>query len=137
MNAAFLDTAGWIAAIKPDQAYHRESQAAYQNWISGGVPMVTTNLVMAEMQTMLMRMRGSVTALQFLDQVYADPNHEVVFVDRDIERAAIDRWLRKFAEHDISLTDAVSFEVMRTRRISNVLTLNVHFTTAGFTAIPA
>lgn len=97
--------------IRPDQAYHRESQAAYQNWIAGGVPMVTTNLVMAEMQTMLMRRRGSATALQFLDQVYA--------------------------EHDISLTDAVSFEVMRTRRISNVLTLNVHFTTAGFTAIPA
>lgn len=136
MSAAFLDTAGWLAALRPDQAYHRESQAAYQNWIAGGVPLLTTNLVMAEMQAMLMRQRGTAVALQFLDQVYADPSHEVVFVDRELERAAIGRWLRKFFDHGISLADAVSFEVMRTRRIRDVLTLDAHFRTAGFTIHP-
>jgi predicted nucleic acid-binding protein len=136
VSAAFLDTAGWLAALVHDQAHHRESAAAYQSLIAGGVPLVTTNLVMAEMQAMLMRRRGTPAALRFLDEVYSDPGHEVVFIDRDTERAAIDRWLRKFSDHDISLADATSFEVMRTRRIRDALTLDAHFRAAGFTIRP-
>lgn len=136
MKAAFLDTAGWLAAISPREAKHREALACYQGWIEAGTQLVTTNLVLAEMQILISRFRGAADGIRFLDSVYQDASHEVVFVDRDLERAAVDRWLRKFTDHAISLADAISFETMRLRRIREALTLDAHFELAGFIIRP-
>ena len=62
--------------------------------------------------------------------------HDVVFVDRDLERAATDRWLRKHRDQPLSLADAVSFEVMRSRRIRQALALDERFELAGFDRVP-
>ena len=104
--------------------------------MENGVRLVTTNLVLAEMQILLSRFRGTHEGLRFLDSVVQDPSHEVVYVDRDLERAAVDRWLRKLPARHLSLTDAVSFEVMRARRIRRALALDAHFEIAGFELIP-
>ncbi len=136
MSAVFLDTSGWFAALSSKEESHREALAAYTGWINGGVRLVTTNLVMAEMQTLLIRYRGPAEGLRFFDSVYQDASHEVVFVDRDLERAAIDRWLRRFHDQRLSLADAVSFEVMRARKIRRALALDEHFELAGFTLVP-
>jgi predicted nucleic acid-binding protein len=136
LTAAFLDTAGWLAALNPREARHAEARKTYDEWIAAGRELVTTNLVTAEMQILVSRGRGSAEGLRFLDSLYQDPNHEVVFVDRNLEREAIDRWLRKFGDRGLSLADAVSFEVMRERRIREVLTLDAHFEVAGFRAVP-
>jgi predicted nucleic acid-binding protein len=98
--------------------------------------LVTTNLVLAEMQILLVRFRGVSAGVQFLESVHQDPSHEVIYVDRDLERAAVDRWLRRFGDQRCSLADAVSVEVMRQRRIKGVLALDEHFTTVGFDALP-
>jgi hypothetical protein len=54
--------------------------------------------------------QGPAAALAFLGAVAADPTHEVVDVDRDLRLAAVERWLRRFTDPDLSLADAVSFE---------------------------
>lgn len=136
MSAAFLDTSGWFAAISPREARHRAARTTYQGWIAAGTTLVTTNLVVAEMQILLSRTRGADAALRFLDALVVDPSHRVVFVDRDLERAAIDRWLRRFRDKPLSLADAVSFEVMRLERIRQALALDEDFTRAGFEALP-
>ena len=132
MSGAFLDTSGWFAALSPKEAHHKEARATYVSWIERGERLVTTNLVVAEMQILLSRFRGAAEGLRFLDSLYQDPTHEVVFVDRDLERAAVDRWLRRFGEQRLSLADAVSFEVMRMRRLRRVLALDAHFEAAGY-----
>jgi predicted nucleic acid-binding protein len=53
-------------------------------------------------------------------------------VDRDLRLAAVERWLRPYDDQAFSLTDAVSFEVMRRGRIRRALALDRHFATAGF-----
>lgn len=136
MSGAFLDTSGWFAALSPKEAHHKEARATYVSWIERGERLVTTNLVVAEMQILLSRFRGAAEGLRFLDSLYQDPTHEVVFVDRDLERAAVDRWLRRFGEQRLSLADAVSFEVMRMRRLRRVLALDAHFEAAGFVLSP-
>lgn len=136
MSAAFLDTSGWFAALSPKEARHRQALEVYRGWIARGVSLVTTNLVVAEMQILISRFRGADEGTRFLDSLYQDPTHEAVFVDRDLERDAVDRWLRKFREHRLSLADAVSFEVMRERRIRDALTLDEHFKVAGFQTRP-
>ncbi len=136
MKLAFLDTSGWFAALSSQESRHRAALVTYRGWLEEGRQLVTTNLVLAEMHILLMRFRGVGAGVQFLDSVHQDPSHEVVSVDRDLERAAVDRWLRRFADQRLSLTDAVSFEVMRQRRIRQVLALDEHSTTAGFDALP-
>lgn len=136
MRAVFLDTSGWLAAISPKEAQHEAANEAYRGWISDGTQLVTTNLVLSEMQIMLMKYRGGETAVRFLDGLYQDPSHEVVFVDRPLHRAATDLWLRKFSDLTLSLADAVSFEVMRQRKIRDVLALDEHFAIAGFSPVP-
>ena len=136
MTARFLDTSGWFAALSPKEAKHRAAHAAYRAWIEGGDDLVTTNLVVAEMQILLMRFRGADEGLRFMDSLYKDPSHEVVFVDRALERTAVDHWLRRYRDHPLSLADAVSFEVMRSRRIRQALALDEHFELAGFDVLP-
>ncbi len=135
-RTAFLDTSGWFAALSPRESGHSAAKAIYRKWIEGDTALVTTNLVVAEMQILLSRVRGSEFAVEFLDSLYQDAAHEVVFADRDVEHAAADRWLRPFADQKFSLADAVSFEVMRERRIRDALALDQHFAVAGFRALP-
>lgn len=136
MSAVFLDTSAWFAAMSPREAMHRPAQEAYRSSIRGGARLVTTNLVVAEMQILITRFRGPKEGIRFLDSLYQDPAHEVVCADRDLERAAVDRWLRRFADKPLSLADAVSFEVMRIRQIRQVLALDGHFALAGYDVVP-
>jgi predicted nucleic acid-binding protein len=136
LSASFLDTSGWFAALSPREAKHRPALAAYRTWIEAGDELVTTNLVVAEMQILLMRFRGSDEGVRFIDSVYQDPTHQVVFVDRELERAAVDQWLRRYRDQRLSLADTVSFEVMRGRRIRRALTIDEHFSLVGFEMVP-
>ncbi len=136
MKQAFLDTSGWLAALNSKEAHHRLAMTTSRGWTEEGRQLVTTNLVLSEMQILLMRFRGVSAGVQFLDSVHQDPGHDVIYVDRDLERAAVARWLHRFSDQQISLADAVSFEVMRQPRIRSVLALDEHFTTAGFDAVP-
>ena len=136
MKPIFLDTSGWFAALSPKEAMHGPARIAYTKWIEGGRQLVTTNLIVAEMQILLSRFRGADEGLRFLDSLYQDASHHVVFVDRDLERVAVDRWLRRYTDQRLSLADAVSFEVMKTRSIRQALALDEHFALAGFELVP-
>jgi len=136
VRAVFLDTSGWFAALSPKESAHSAALHAYREWIDGGTQLVTTNLVVAEMQILLMRFRGAVEGVRFIDSLCQDATHDIVFVDRNLERRAVDGWLRRFRDQPISLADAVSFEVMNERRIRTALALDEHFELAGFQVVP-
>lgn len=96
--------------------------------------MVTTNLVVAESHALLARRAGGRAALAFVRHVRQPPN--VVVESREaLEHDAIEEWLARFEDQDFSLTDAVSFAVMRERGITEALTLDRHFVIAGFTVV--
>ncbi|MSR05742.1 MAG: hypothetical protein EXR93_01530 [Gemmatimonadetes bacterium] len=85
---------------------------------------------------MLIRRRGRTAALAFLDTVYAERMHDIRFVDREMESAAVDRWIRPFRNQGFSLADAVSFEIMRREGIRTAFALDRHFAAAGFDLLP-
>jgi predicted nucleic acid-binding protein len=64
-----------------------------------------------------------------------DPPNIVVRSTRDLERVAERDWLARYADQDLSYTDAVSFAVMTERRIRDTLSLDHHFAVAGFQAL--
>lgn len=132
-----LDTSAWFAALNVREQHHQRAERHYQDALAGGrVALVTTNLVVAEMHALLTRRQGAAAGVRFLDRLAEDPLHEVAWVTRDMERRAIDRWLRPFGDHRFSLTDATSFEVMRERGTRVAFALDRHFTTAGFEMVP-
>jgi len=135
-RAVFVDTSGWLAAASARADHHRDAATLYDDLVARRTPFVTTNLVVAEMHILIVREQGADAGCRLLDAVYADPAYTVITATRDLESAATDRWLRPYRDHRFSLTDAVSFEVMRTERIEEVLALDHHFEIAGYKLLP-
>ena len=52
-----------------------------------------------------------------------------------LEQAGTRDWLARYADHDSSFVDAVSFAVMAERRIRSALSLDHHVVVAGFQAM--
>lgn len=131
-GSLFLDTAGWFAALSPPESGHAKAKSVYVDAVRRGALLVTTPLVAAEMHVLLLRWRGPKAATFFLDTVFDSGAHVVAELDGELFDAALSRWIRKFADKPVSLTDAVSFEVMRRERITQALTFDRHFKDAGF-----
>lgn len=81
---------------------------------------------------MLLRARGAADAGRFLDVVLGSKAIRVVSPPVQLVATAVDRWLHGFRDQRFSLCDAVSFEVMRHERLTEVLALDRHFKTAGY-----
>jgi predicted nucleic acid-binding protein len=135
-SPVFVDTSGWLAAINTRDSHYHIVVEAYNDLVAKRTTFTTTNLVVAEMHILIVRERGAAAGCALLDAIYTDPLYQVVSVDRDLESEATDRWLRRFADQRFSLTDAVSFEIMRRERIKDALALDKHFEIAGYRLIP-
>lgn len=132
----FLDASVWIPVFVAKLAPHPACARAYREALSGGVRLVSTDLVLAETHAFIARRLGPTRALELVEGVLGDPQHEIVPLTKELRTRAIDGWLRKYRDQAFSLCDAVSFEVMRERRIQEVLSLDGHFRAAGFRLIP-
>jgi len=61
-----------------------------------------------------------------------DAAFEWVDVGSDLVSRAMAGWIERFADQRFSLTDAVTFEVMRESRITHAFAFDQDFVTAGF-----
>src|SRR5438445_676830 len=61
-----------------------------------------------------------------------DPVYQWRDVPVALVRAAIAGWLERFRDQHFSLTDAVSFELMRQERLGAAFAFDTDFVTAGF-----
>lgn len=133
----FLDTSGWLAAINTRDSRHTDVVRTYADLLSQKTLFITSSLVVSEMHSLIVRERGAKVGCDLLDAAYTDASYRVVAVDRDLESEATDRWLRRFTDHQFSLNDAVSFEIMRAEQIGEALALDHHFEVAGYRMVPA
>ncbi|MEA3245687.1 MAG: PIN domain-containing protein [Gemmatimonadota bacterium] len=131
----FVDTSAWYAISADEGSRAAAAQAALKARVDDGARVVTTNLVLAESHALLMKRKGREAALAFVQRIAAAPG-VVIEVNTDHEAAAIRDWLMRYRDQDFSLTDAVSFAVMKERGICEALTLDRHFRTAGFVVVP-
>jgi predicted nucleic acid-binding protein len=131
----FVDTSAWYVIAVPSTPQHRATADALRRRVQRGTRVVTTNLIVAESHALLLRRLGREVALKFVREVVRSPNI-VVTSSPDYESAAVNDWIEKFDDQSFSLADAVSFAVMADRGIDEALTLDNHFTVAGFVAVP-
>ena len=132
----FLDTSGWFPALATWHSLHSLHVAALREALHEGLRPVTTNLVVVETHALLLRRAGRGPALAFLREVRRSLTVTVSSTP-EVEERALRDWIERYDDHDISLTDAVSFAVMAERGIEEALALDHRFRVAGFGTRPA
>lgn len=132
----FVDTSGWLPLADPKDRAHARVARSLRDAVKNGRRIVTTNLVIAETHALLMRRIHPDAALAFLREVRRAP-HMVVESTGEYELDAQRDWLERYDDQDFSLTDAVSFSVMKERGIRDALAIDHRFAVAGFMMVPA
>ncbi len=136
MKGLFVDTSAWYPLADRAHPSHEALARTLRARVRQGATIVTTNLVVAETHALLLRRAGRRASLAFLQAVRQTPN-QVEYITPEREAAAIGNWIERFSDQPFSLADAASFVVMTELGIREALTLDHHFMTAGFTALPA
>ena len=127
----FVDTSYWAGFLIPRDQHHRQAKTI---WANDPGPLLCSNHVVGETWTFLRRKAGHGVAVTFLDAVEQSPSVSIIHVEPAIEGEA-HRWLRRHGEREYSFVDAVSFAVMRQRRLTEALAFDGDFAAAGFIEI--
>ncbi len=128
----FVDTSAWIALTSPRDQYHRDADLRFGRAIEREIPLITTNLVLAEAHRFLLFRAGPRLALTALDRIGASRRLTLHFADASHHRAA-HGWLVRLSDQQITYTDAVSFAVMTSTKCRALLGFDHDFVVAGFT----
>ena len=122
-----LDTAGLLCLLYRDQPQHLPAQEIY----SRAKTRLTHNYVLDELVAVAHSRRvPRQSVLTFSRKLLNDADIEVVWVDENLHRRALDLLLAR-TDKTYSLCDAVSFVVMRERSETEALTTDRHFEQEG------
>ena len=129
----FADTSWWAAFVLPGDARHRDALEMLAG-MGESEQVLTTNLIVGETWTLLRRRASHRTAVGFLNwtEALGSAAKLTVHAVTNDEESRAWRWLRRHDERKYSFVDATSFEVMRARRLREVLAFDNDFTAAGF-----
>ena len=135
MTTYFLDTGFLIALEAADDQHHDAAITAWRELRKRRIGFVTTSYVLDEVATFFNSHGHHAKAVTIGEALLNSRIVTLVHVDEPIFAEA---W-RKFAHQSdkrYSLTDCVSFVVMKRRRIKTALAFDKHFTQAGFERLP-
>jgi predicted nucleic acid-binding protein len=107
----FVDSGAWIALRSQRDQHHAEADRAFRAAIDRRIPLLTTNLVIAELHRLTLLRAGHEAAFRALERIDASPSVTVHFATSD-DHLDARGWLERLAPQPITYTDAVSFAVM-------------------------
>lgn len=134
-KTVFVDTGAWFAIADKSDQHHQSAKEHLRSILESGDRLVTSSLVVHETVMLLSRRLSKVAALKFLDLIDKDENVEVMHGDAVVEQEAY-QIFRKYAEHDFSIVDCVSFVLMKNHSLRRVFTFDKHFRTMRFSVEP-
>jgi uncharacterized protein len=135
MRTLFLD-AGYIIALEAvDDQYHNAAIQLWGNLIKSLPPLLTTSYVFDEIVTFFNHRDRHDKASEIGSNLLESRAIELVHVDKDLFYAGWE-YFQKHRDKTYSLTDCISFVVMKQRGIKAALTFDAHFAQAGFDKLP-
>jgi hypothetical protein len=135
MAPLLLDTS-FVLALEADGDVRRETALArWEEILALEAPLVTTSCVVVETVTFLSSRGLHAKAVDVGASLMHSPFMECVFVNRDLFEEGW-AFFQRHRDKTFSLTDCVSFVLMKRRRITTALTFDKHFAQAGFTMLP-
>jgi predicted nucleic acid-binding protein len=99
---------------------------------SAGGRWIGSVLVLGELHGHLIRRIDPDKASRVISTLVSDPMFEWHAVSLDLIREALSDWISRFGEQRFSLTDAVTFALMRRERVTRAFAYDADFITAGF-----
>jgi predicted nucleic acid-binding protein len=127
----FVDSSAWLALVSATDGQHAEADRLFGLALDERVPLVTSNLVVAEVHRLLLHRAGIRPATTFLERIEASDALTVEFATLAHHKRAR-AWLTRLADQVVSYTDAVSFAVIEAVPCRAVLTFDADFDRAGF-----
>lgn len=135
-RTVFLDTGYLLALERANDENHGLALGHWRSLKRGPLPqLVTTTYVFDEVITYLNSRGLHASAVKTGKRLLASPSIELVSVEDRLLHAAFDL-LERRPDKRYSLTDCVSFVLMRERGISVALGFDRHFEQEGFTMEP-
>jgi predicted nucleic acid-binding protein len=131
----FVDTSAIFALFNERDPNHALAHAAVQRAYRERSALITTNFVVAEAHALMLARRGRARAAGLLDAVTRGPSTVVVRASEDDEDAAR-AIIYDYDDKDFSLTNAISFAVMRRLGIVTAFTFDRDFARLGFASVP-
>ncbi len=120
--------------ISARDQHHSEADALFRSLIGSKRPLVTTNLVVAEVHRLILFRVGPEAARIVVDRIEASPLLTIEFAGEAHHRRALD-WLDRLSDQKITYTDAISFAVMTALRCKTTVSFDQDFEIAGFTRL--
>jgi hypothetical protein len=131
MKAVFADTFFFIAGLNAaDPAHAASIEFAAKH--AGGI--VTTAWVLTEVANAFAKTGERLGAIRFLRGLSSDPRLRIVPAASELFDRGVELYCQR-PDKEWSLTDCISFAVMRDEGISEALTGDRHFEQAGFVAL--
>ncbi len=133
-SRVFLDTGFAIAMVSHRDAFHEKALQLAGELNAAGASIVTTRAVLLEIGAALAKAAYRDAAVALIDLLENDPQVEILPLSEDLFAQALELF-RSRSDKEWSLTDCLSFVVMRQRGIQAALAADIHFQQAGFTAL--
>jgi predicted nucleic acid-binding protein len=131
----FVDTGALLALADSRDNYHTEANETAIQLEKQGAIWITTNLIVAESYTLILRRGGYSAAIRFLEFIRNSGNILLIYSTLESEVLA-ETILRKYKDQEFSFVDAVSFAIMHEQNISTAFGFDSHFLVAGFQLTP-
>ncbi len=135
MKPLFIDTSYLIALEGLDDQNHYTALQHWQNLLKSLPPLITTSYIFDEVVTFFNSRGHHTKAVEVGSNLMQSASLEFIHVD---EALFYEGWqyFQKHVDKAYSLTDCISFVVMKQRRIKTALAFDRHFVQAGFEKLP-
>jgi len=135
MNTVFLDT-GYVLALELSK--DQNHRAAVKHWRSLRKrlpPLVTTSYVFDEVVTYFNSRGHHAKAVEVGNRLLTSPSVQLVQVDEGLFGEGW-QYFQQHQDKDYSLTDCISFVIMKKLGIETAFAFDQHFVQAGFQKLP-
>ncbi|MEE8116964.1 MAG: PIN domain-containing protein [Gemmatimonadales bacterium] len=136
-DRVLVDTGAWLAAFHRRDRYHADAARTLCRLRAERARLIVTDLILAELHLHLLHAIGPIRAAEHLETLLADPLIDEVFADKAVQAAAFADWIQRYCDQAFTLTDAVSFAIMRARGMDVAFTFDRNFAIAGFSVVPS
>jgi predicted nucleic acid-binding protein len=131
MTTVFADTSFFLASLNPDDQLHERAITVSREVIA---TRLTTGFVLLEVGNAMSRAMLRPRFVEFYTWLGRHPHVRVVPVSEELFHRGYELYAAR-EDKDWSLTDCISFIVMRNEELQAALTHDQHFEQAGYKAL--
>jgi len=129
----FIDTSGFLSILDADDESHPRAKAKWEDLISKGATLVCSNYILVETFALIQHHIGMEAVRAFQEDIV--PLITIEWVNEPIHQTGVMSMLAADKKR-LSLTDCISFNMMRRLGIKSAFAFDRHFKEQGFECVP-